>query len=86
MRVFKYPLQSVERQMVWLPTGSEILSVQMQGEQLQLWALVDERLSEKWATEIVIVGTGHPVPEVKEFINTFQMSGGALVFHVFEGV
>lgn len=86
MRVFKYPLQVVDSQAIWLPDHAQILSVQMQGDQLQLWALVDERLTEKLHTEIIIVGTGHPVPEVKEFIGTFQMLSGSLVFHVFEGV
>ena len=85
MRVFKYPLQVVDAQGLWLPIGAEILSVQMQGDQLQLWALVDERLTETFHTEIVIVGTGHPVPEVKKFLGTFQMLGGSLVFHAFEG-
>lgn len=35
--------------------------------------------------EIAIIGTGHPAPADGRYIGTASLSGGALMFHVFEG-
>ena len=57
---------------------------QMQGEQPQLWALVDPDQPNEWRT-FEMYGTGHPMPaNPGEYVETFQMDGGALVWHVFE--
>jgi hypothetical protein len=83
-RVFKYPLFAIDEQHLQLPIGAQILTVQMQGDMPFLWALVDD---EK-ATEphrVLIRGTGHDADGVGRYISTFQMGGGALVFHAFEG-
>ncbi len=82
--VHKYTLDLTDRQIVALPEGARILSVQTQGQRLRLWALVDADATPE-AVEIAIRGTGHPIDdaEVLEFIDTFQMNDGQLVFHVF---
>lgn len=67
-----------------MPTGAKVLTVQMQGDQPQLWALVDQAQPKEWRT-FEIHGTGHPMPtNPGEYVATFQMDGGALVWHVFE--
>jgi hypothetical protein len=84
MRIWKFPLAVTDRQTVLLPTGSKLLDVQMQGGACCLWALCDEDAPKHLRT-IAIYGTGNPVPdEPGEYIATFQMHGGALVFHAFE--
>ncbi len=83
--IWKYILTTADEQVVEMPNGAEILSCQMQGEDLYLWALVTPGADLK--TRLIrIHGTGHPVPyaERLKFISTFQMHGGALIFHVFE--
>ncbi len=67
-----------------MPAGAEILSVQAQHGDVQMWALVDaNRPSEP--REFVAYGTGHPMPnDPGKFIDTFQIENGALIFHVFE--
>lgn len=65
-----------------MPFDAEILSAQLQGNGLCIWALVNPNNSTQ-ARSIEIYGTGHDVPDGRrEFIGTVQP--GALVFHVFE--
>lgn len=83
--IWKFPLETVDRQTVPLPVGAKILTVQAQGEQPRLWAIVDSD-AEKVAVEIRIHGTGHELPEDSnryEHLGTYQLASGALVFHVF---
>ena len=64
---------------------SNILTVQMQGEVPFLWAEVDlEVQTEK--VKFIIRGTGHPyATETKqEYIGTFQMVGGGLIWHLYK--
>ncbi len=82
--IFKYELRMGQTRLN-LPHGSKILTVQMQHNIPQLWAMIDtDKPSEQRL--ISIFGTGHIMPEDPgEYIATFQMDGGALVFHVFDG-
>lgn len=83
-RIWKWPLQIVEQQILMMPAFAEVLTVQMQGNQPHLWALVDEREKVE-ARTFAIYGTGHPVPDFAgAYIATIQTVGGNLVWHVFE--
>ena len=86
LTVFKYPVKLEDRFALDIPRGGEILTVDMQAEKPQLWALVNpEAYTEK--RYFRVAGTGHPIKFNKEdlkFISTFQMMKGALIFHVFE--
>lgn len=67
-----------------MPAGARVLTVQMQGDQPQLWALVEPEQPKEWRT-FEIYGTGNPMPaNPGEYVATFQMDGGSLVWHVFE--
>lgn len=67
-----------------MPEGAQVLTAQMQGNQLCLWALVDPGAKKETRT-FEVFGTGHPINEGNiMYITTFQMSGGAFIFHVFE--
>lgn len=80
--IWKTPLESDG--LVNLPLGAEVLSVQMQDESPTIWTLVDPA-AEKVPTRLGVYGTGHPIPDNPgRFIGTFQMEGGALVFHLFQ--
>lgn len=82
--IWKFPFEVVDELTLTMPYGSRILTVQMQGEQPCLWALVNPSNSPD-LRDFRIFGTGHPVPEdVGPYIGTFQLHGGALVFHMFE--
>ncbi len=70
-----------------MPKKAEILTVQQQNGEACIWALVNPD-EEKEERVFEIFGTGHSVPVdmgiERKYINTFQLNGGALVFHLFE--
>jgi hypothetical protein len=85
MRIWKWSLQLLDLQSLPIPEGAKLLTVQVQGDMPQLWALVDEKapiVHRNFAT----YGTGNPMPDGDpgQYAGTYQMRGGSLVFHVFE--
>lgn len=83
-KVFKYPLtHSINN--IDLPDGAQVLTVQMQGNEVMMWALVDPNALPK-RREFQVVETGQKftfddrTPPV--YIETVQM--GVMVWHVFE--
>lgn len=85
--IWKYELLIADHQEIRMPMGAEVLSAQMQGGTLCIWALVDPEASKVMRT-FEVFGTGHPVdnsaPTMRQYISTFQLQGGTLVFHLFE--
>jgi len=67
-----------------LPAGAEILTVQVQDDVPRLWVLVNPDYTETEPRRICTYGTGHPIEGDVEYIGTFQLRDGSLVFHVFE--
>jgi hypothetical protein len=88
-KIYKYSIESEKRQTLDCPKESEVLSVQIQNGVPVLWALVDAgpndaRIAKK---EIHVYATGETIEESNlNYIGTFQMREGRLVFHVFEKV
>lgn len=84
MNIWKFPLEVVDNQVIGIPEVATILSVQMQRGTACLWAICDPSKNAAPRT-IEILGTGHPMPEgERKFIDTIQINGGSLIFHVFE--
>jgi len=85
--IWKFGLDIIDVQTVSMPEGAKILSVQAQNGMPYLWAEVDVEATPKDRT-IEIFGTGHPMRcdmgVSREYIETFQIRGGQLVFHVYE--
>lgn len=85
-RILKWSLAVTDEQVIQMPAGAKLLSVQMQRGVPQLWAMVDPDAPRE-ARTIVVVGTGNPIhSKLGAFIGTVQMMDGALVWHVFEGL
>lgn len=85
-RVFKYPIPVEDEFRLELPVEAQILTVQVQGNRPYLWALVDPAAPHD-EIRFRLAGTGHPIEEDilgHGYIGTFQLNGGALVFHVFQ--
>ncbi len=86
--IYKYQLEVTDLQNILLPKGAEILTIQAQFEKPCLWALVDPNENSNVSVGIEIFGTGPPVGYDmgvdRKYISTFQLKGGALVFHAFE--
>lgn len=87
-RIFKYALEITDEQILYLPTGSKILSAIEQWDEVVLYAIVDDEIKETTGHVIKIVGTGHPFPECREhfFLGTVSTHNGSLVWHIFEHV
>lgn len=85
--IWKFEFSTVDNPVVAMPRGAEILCVQTQRERPCLWALVDpgQPMQDR---HLRVYGTGHPVEVVDEvnYIGTYQLHGGSLVFHVFEDI
>lgn len=86
LRVFKYTIPLDDHFTIDLPQGARVLSVDVQRDEPQLWALVDpERETEQRTFRFA--WPGHPISEIAEqlsFVSTFQMHRGSLIFHIFE--
>ena len=85
--IYKYPLTITREQLVTLPAGAEILTVQLQGGRPHLWALVNID-NEPLNRCIEIFGTGERIEYGlgmrRKYISTFQLQHGKLIFHAFE--
>lgn len=83
--VYKYPVSLDDYFQLDLPYGAEILSVQVQQEEVYLWALIDKKEDLIVTRKFRLAGTGHLISEPNlKFIGTFQSDNGYLVFHLFE--
>jgi len=86
--IWKFQLETKDDQMIVMHKGAKILCVQTQHEQPCLWVLVDanQKTDERY---FEIFGTGHYIrwktdKPYRKYIGTYQLTEGALVFHVFE--
>jgi len=88
-KIFKYSLgRSINR--LHIPKGAVVLTAQVQKEYICIWVLVDtnSQLIEERTFEVY--PTGMAINEEKgmerKYINTVQLGGGELIYHVFERV
>ena len=80
--IYKYQLKNISQQIIKMPEGAEILSLQTQFGVPCIWAKVDTD-GKTVDRNFVLIGTGHPLPESPiTFIGTYQKH--EFVFHVFE--
>lgn len=82
--IWKYQIVTEMRHKILMPLDAKILTVQNQYEQPCIWAIVDSH-NAKEERIFSIYGTGHEHDEINgKYIGTFQLNGGASVFHLFE--
>lgn len=89
MRIWKQVLEIKDSQVISLPRGAQIMSVQFQKGILCLWFLANEYQEKVNRRHILIVGTGHPLPDtIMRYIGTVQepLNSEVLVWHLFEEV
>jgi hypothetical protein len=87
-KIWKFTLDLQDDQEVEMPSGAELLTVQMQADTICLWAIVDPHTTKRDRRTFYIVGTGHDMPpkvSAANYVGTVQQAGGALIWHVFEG-
>lgn len=91
-RVYKYVFQIEDEVQLMMPRGAEVLHVDSQsGVTPCIWARVDPE-ADLEQRRFRLVGTGHDLPDTVRpdgyprlmHVGSFQLAGGALVFHLFE--
>lgn len=84
--IWKYTLPAAHDCWIDMPEGAKILSVAVQNDEPQVWAIVDTQ-APKLKRHFLQYGTGHEWPEIPEpgfrFLGTAVLRNGALVIHVF---
>lgn len=82
MRIWKYPLERRDGQIITMPAGSRVLCVHNQFDEPFLWALVDPEaaLERRW---FLTFGTGHGGVR-GQYVGTYIDGQGAYVWHVFD--
>jgi len=85
--IWKYEIEATDYQVINMPSGAEILGVQVQYGKPCIWAKVDPECN-KEEREFVLCGTGHTIQSNLhlKFIGTFQLMEGRFVGHIFEKV
>ncbi len=83
-KIFKYQLKVVGVQMVKMPKGAAVLTVQTQHNNPCIWAEVDPD-APIVKRRFIMYGTGHPMlsEEVTHYVGTYQLPQSGLVFHVY---
>lgn len=86
MTIYKYPIKVTDRQTVSIPGSAKLLTVQVQNGIPCVWAHIRDESDLPRERTLVTYGTGHPAPltNMDVYLGTYQLEGGALVFHVFE--
>jgi hypothetical protein len=82
--IWKFPLAIADNNVIEMPLGAEPLYVDVQNGQPYLWARVDA-LAAKRKYRFLTYGTGHSIDTYNtgKYLGSYQLQGGALVFHVF---
>lgn len=86
MTIYKYPLPVSDSIALPMPKGARVLTVQVQGGQPCVWAMVDVNAPTVTRT-FVLRGTGHSaegLASLAPYVGTFQLHGGAFVGHLFD--
>lgn len=84
MKIFKYPLELTDSQIIDMPKGAEILCVQNQRGNLCLWAEVNPEAA-MTKRKIELHGTGNEIGlgDPGFYIGTAQW-GDAFVWHIYD--
>jgi hypothetical protein len=83
--IWKYRIPVRDNFTLELPVGARLLTAQVQNGEPCLWVLTAPR-AETVKRYFCLFGTGHPMesPGDLTYVGTFQQSGGAFVWHLFE--
>ena len=80
--IYKYPIEITDEQTVSMPIGARVLSAQMQGTQLCIWALVEVG-NVNCNRRVRIFGTGNTVKLDGNWKFVDSVQERIFVWHVF---
>ena len=83
--IWKFETEVTDRFTLKMPSGGQILTLQIQNEKPCIWALVNpENDPEERFFELF--GTGHEMESMginRKYIGTYPLQNGAFIFHLF---
>ena len=83
--IYKFPFALSDKTVITMPRSAQILCVQVQAGLPCIWALIREIDGPTIDRTYTTYGTGHQHEAITgRYVGTYQLDGGALVFHVFE--
>jgi len=84
-RIYKYSLDTIDQQVLRLPSNSKVLSVAAQGDNIVLYVRIDDTIVRMTDCLVLIHGTGHDADDTIDstFVGTVNLYNGTLMFHVF---
>jgi hypothetical protein len=85
--IYKYPVPVEDAPVIRMPRDARILTLQVQHGIPCLWALIPNLDAPTVERRFRLFGTGHEWRGDGSglvYVGTYQMHGGALVFHLFE--
>ena len=86
--IWKYELEVTDVQDIEMPSTANVLSVQVQNGVPCVWASVNTQDKQTKKVRFITIGTGNPydsdVPI--QFVGTYQLMEGKLVFHLFKEI
>lgn len=84
--IWKYTLIPATTNIVKMPLGAQILSVDTQNDEIVVYALVDTEENIVTELDFKTYGTGHQIDiniHNYTFLGTAKLQNGSLMFHVF---
>lgn len=84
--IWKFEIKGPCAQVISMPRGARVLSVQVQGIFPFMWAMVDDEAPAE-DRRFYVAATGEPIPERSRYLDTFHMRTGIdtpLVWHLLE--
>ncbi|KAB2329434.1 DUF7352 domain-containing protein [Bacillus mesophilum] len=85
--IWKYVLKAGTLNEIDMPFGCELLSVETQGEDIVIYALVNTKEDKQQKVEVRTYGTGHDIDtnltNGYKFLGTANLQAQSLMFHVF---
>ena len=81
-RIWKYPLPHISSHDMRMPSGAELVHVEVQHDVITIWAIVDPAapLADR---RIEVYGTNHDIAPEHIYVGSLQH--GPFVWHVFDG-
>ncbi len=86
LTIYKFPIEVTDFTDIEIPATAKILTVQIQDGNPYVWVLLDPD-QPTIKRYFRLAGTGHSINGLQytlDYIGTFQMHSGDLVFHLFE--
>lgn len=82
--VYKYDVAIDDEFELDLPSGSHVLTVQMQHDKPRMWVRHPIKCGTFAKHRFRLAGTGHTISGSWSYVGSFQMHQGAIVLHLFE--